>query len=213
MGGYGSGRPGWHDKVEHYRSLDVNRLHRAGCLRPGWWGNWQWTQDGEQVALINLRAEENRLRLEFKVRIGGGDWESVSEAIPITYAPCRYGGTRPYFLCRGVVNGRHCGRRVAKLYAGGRYFLCRHCYRLAYASQSEARHDRLLRRANKRRIMLGGESGTASAFPAKPKGMWWRTYDRHMDEIAKAEAEADRAFLARFAGCLIYDEIMGLNGR
>lgn len=37
-----------------------------------------------------------------------------------------------------------------------------------------------------------------------------RTYERHMDEIAEAEAEADRASVARFAGRLTYAEIMGL---
>ena len=38
MGGFGSGRPsgqGGRDKVEECRSLDVNRLHREGCLRRG----------------------------------------------------------------------------------------------------------------------------------------------------------------------------------
>jgi hypothetical protein len=35
------------------------------------------------------------------------------------------------------MSGVACGKRVAKLYALGRYFLCRHCYRLAYDSQSE----------------------------------------------------------------------------
>jgi hypothetical protein len=201
MGGFGSGRPGWHNKVEHSRSLDVNGLHRAGCLKPGWRGGWQWTRDGEKIASINLRAEENRLRLEFKVRIDGGDWESVSEAIPITYAPCRYGGERPYFLCPGVVNGRHCGRRVAKLYAGGRYFLCRHCYRLSYASQSEAEHDRMLRRANKRRMRLGGEPGTCSLI-RRPKGMWRRTYEREFDEILNAEERGEELFFVRTAHLL-----------
>jgi hypothetical protein len=39
MGGFGSGRPsgGGRDKVEACRSIDVNRLHREGCLRGGWW--------------------------------------------------------------------------------------------------------------------------------------------------------------------------------
>ena len=40
MGGFGSGRPGWHNKVEQSRSLDVNWLHRAGCLKPGWMPFW-----------------------------------------------------------------------------------------------------------------------------------------------------------------------------
>ena len=52
-----------------------------------------------------------------------------------------------------------CGRRVAKLYGPGRYFVCRHCYRLAYASQSEDAQRRSMRRASKIRQRLVGNAG------------------------------------------------------
>jgi hypothetical protein len=40
MGGFGSGRRGGSGRrtVEASRSIDVNRFHRAGCLRAGWAG-------------------------------------------------------------------------------------------------------------------------------------------------------------------------------
>lgn len=197
MGGIGSGRPSGLgcDTVESCRSIDVNRLHREGCLRPGWCGGWQWSRDGERVASINLRAEEDRLHLTYRVRIGGGDWEDVEETVRIVHVPCRFGGTRPYFICPGVVNGVPCGRRVVKLHGPGRYFLCRHCYRLANASQSEGAWDRALRRANKIRMRLGGEPGMASPFPLRPKGMWRRTYERLRKEAFESEMMADEAFL------------------
>ncbi len=74
MGGFGSGRPGGsgRDTVESCRSIDVNRLHREHYLAPGWWGGWQWTRDGEKVASIHLRAEDDRLHLSYRVRIAGG---------------------------------------------------------------------------------------------------------------------------------------------
>src|SRR3954469_274422 len=135
MGGFGSGRRsgGGRDVVEACRSLDVNRLHRAGCLRPGWSGNWLWTRDGEQVAWIGLRAEVDLLRLLYRVRIAGGDWQEVDETVHIVRTSCRLGGDRLYFVCPGVVNGVACGRRVGKLYGAGRYFVCRRCYGLAYS--------------------------------------------------------------------------------
>ena len=107
MGGIGSGRPVdlGRDTVESCRAIDVNRLHREGCLSPGWWSGWHWTRDGEKVASINLRAEEDRLHLSYRVRIAGGDWEDVEETVRIVRVPCRFGGTRPYFICPGVVNG------------------------------------------------------------------------------------------------------------
>jgi hypothetical protein len=75
----------------------VNRLHKEGCLRPGWWGGWQCTHDGEKVASINLRSEGDRLHLTYRVRIGGGDWEDVAETVRIVRVPCRLAGARPYF--------------------------------------------------------------------------------------------------------------------
>ena len=89
MGGFGSGRPSGsgRGKVESCRSLDANRLHKAGCLLPGWWGGWQWTSNGEKVASIMLRAEADRLHLSYRVRIGGGEWEDVAETVRIVRAP------------------------------------------------------------------------------------------------------------------------------
>lgn len=196
MGGFGSGRPSGsgREKVEHARLIDVNRLHREGCLRAGWMGGWQWTRDAETVASINLRAEEDRLHLTYRVRVGGGEWEDVAETVRIVRVACRFGGSRPYFICPGVVNGVACGRRVAKLHGPGRYFLCRHCYRLAHASQGEGAWDRTLRRAGKIRQRLGGDPGMAAPFPSKPKGMWQRTYHRLRDRVFEDEMQADEAF-------------------
>ena len=196
MGGFGSGRPSGsgREKVELTRSIDVNRLHKTGCLRAGWMGGWQWTRDGETVASINLHAEEDRLHLTYRVRVGGGEWEDVAETVRIVRVACRFGGSRPYFICPGVVNGIACGRRVAKLHGPGRYFLCRHCYRLAHASQGEDTWDRMLRRANKIKQRLGGDPGMAAPFPPKPKGMWRRTYHRLRERAFEDEMLADEAF-------------------
>jgi putative DNA primase/helicase len=43
-------QPPTSEQVETSRALDVNRLHRKGCLRSGWLGGWQWTDGGKQVA-------------------------------------------------------------------------------------------------------------------------------------------------------------------
>jgi hypothetical protein len=201
MGGFGSGRATGtsRTKAESCRSLDVNRLHRDGCLRPGWTGTRQWIRDGKRVACIGLRAEDGSLQLNYRARISGDDWRDVAETIRIVRVPCRYDGTRPYFMCPGLVNGRECGRRVAKLYGPGRYFLCRHCYRLGYASQSEGVWDRALRRADKIKLRLGGEAGLAAPFPPRPKGMWRRTYERLREQSLEREMRAEETFEPRAA--------------
>jgi hypothetical protein len=194
MGGFGSTRWAWtstRDTVESARSLDINRLNRAGCLRPGYWGGWEWTRDGKPVADIRVRAEAQCLMLSYRIRRNGGEWRDVEQLAQVVWVPCRFGGKRPYFLCPGVVNGIACGRRVSKLYGAGLYFLCRHCYRLAYCSQREDQLDRALNRASKIRMRLGGGPGMASPFPEKPKGMHGRTYNRLQDKVYQAEMLAD----------------------
>jgi hypothetical protein len=72
---------------------------------------------------------------------------------------------------------------VTKLYSGGKYYLCRHCGRLTYASRSEDSCDRALRRAHRIKQRLGGEPGLAACFPPGPKGMWANTYARLVQQI------------------------------
>jgi hypothetical protein len=137
------------------------------------------------------------LHLSYRVRTAGGEWEDIEEPVHIIRVRCRFGGTRPYFICPGVVNGVACRRRVAKLHGPGRYFLCRHCYRLAHASQSEGAWDRALRRANQIKQSLGGDPGMGAPFPPKPKGIWRRTYDGLREQALEGEMLADEAFAIR----------------
>lgn len=197
MGGFGSGRPpgSGRDTVEGCRSIDANRLQHHGCLRAGWSGGWQWTADGEQVASINLRADADRLHLTYRARLGGGEWENVTETVRIVRTPCRFGGLRSYFICPGVVRGIACRRRVVKLHGPGRFFLCRLCYCLAYASQSEDTCGRRLRRARKIRQRLGNDLGPDDPLPPKPLGMWRRTYERLTEQALDADLWARKALV------------------
>ena len=213
MGGYGSGRPSYKQKAERCRSLDVNRMHREGCLNAGFSGNLSWSRDGEVISQIGFRTEESRVILDYRIKFNGRNWEPITQYVPLTYIDCHYGGQRPYFHCPGIVNGQHCGRRVGKLFSGGRYFLCRHCYSIAYGSQSEDRHDRMLRRANKLRIALGGKPGTAHFIAPKSKGMWWRTYQRKRFEIEWCEDQANIEFVRKYSHFLGVGELERFFGK
>ena len=171
MGGWGSGRRKEQGRktVGSCWELDANYLSAKGCLEPGWSGTWQGTNNavyGNEVYSINLRAEAGQLYLSWHSRRrgvagrniitgegtdgGGTDGEekcgdvTAAGIIPIVHVPCRFGGSRPYFVCPGtVISGTGsgttnastgaaatattgCGRRVIKLYLSNRYFLCRH---------------------------------------------------------------------------------------
>ena len=197
MGGYGSGRPPMYrtNMVEDCLSLDVNYLHRQGSLRPGSAGSLKWTRNGKRVSSIGFRMEGNQLILAYRHRSYGDKWEEVEEHVKVIYNPCQFGGTRPYFICPGVMNGVVCGRRVVMLYAHSNYYFCRHCYRLKYSSQYEEPWDRALTRANKIRERLGGEWEMESMLAPRPKGMWHRTYKRLCNEVYLAETEGNQGFL------------------
>lgn len=215
MGGLGSGRSSGGGRVtaEACRSIDVNRLRREGVLSAGWSGGWEWKRNGERVSSISMRGGQDRIVLSYRSRIGSEDWQDVEEPVPIRWVPCRYGGQRPFFMCPGVVNGVACRRQVVKLYCAGRYYLCRRCYRLTYASRNEDSCDRALRRANKIRMRLGGEPGYEAMIPRRPKGMWRKTYDRLFVAVIDNEARAEERLTRMAALLLDLDQRLETNTR
>jgi len=200
MGGSGSGnwyRYGTKGTADSLKTLDVNWLHRMGYLRPGHFFSVSWTRGDEPSGSIGGWAEQDRVILEYRSRSHGGDWEDVKEPVELTWTPCHYGGRRPWFICPGVVAGRYCGRRVGKLYAGGKYFLCRHCYDLTYQTRKENRSGRLMLKAQNIQRRLGGQGGYAYDFPKKPKGMHWTTYERWVRRYEEADLASWAAVAAR----------------
>jgi hypothetical protein len=123
--------------VEGTTSLDVMQLARAGYLPGPRSGNWQWSSSGATTASIQIKGGRELVTLEYRVRVGSDDWQTVRQDVPIRWSPCRFGGERPWFMCDVFADGTYCGRRVAKLYGAGRLFACRHCYCLGYATQRD----------------------------------------------------------------------------
>ena len=113
-------------------------------------------------------------------------------------------GTRWWFLCPFVRNGRPCGRRVQKLYLlppDARQFGCRHRYDLTYDSRRRDAIRRAISNAIEIRERLGGREYLGEEFPERPPRMWRRTYERLREEVEEAEAEAKyRRLTARRRG-------------
>ncbi len=174
MGGWGSGRQGAANCTDSCRSLDVRRWQRDGLLAPGRWFNWLWMTNEETVANIHVQSEEGCVRLNYRFRQNGGEWQSMNYFVCLTTTPCNYGGERYWFIC--PVAG--CNRRVALLYGYDEIFACRHCYQLVYRSQRETDNDRVIRQAEKIRSRLGWKPGILNPNGDKPNGMHWNTYFR-----------------------------------
>ncbi|MDB4285529.1 hypothetical protein N9903_01330 [bacterium] len=150
MGGYGSGFKGvarW--TVENCRCIDISKFGTEGALRLGRHtsGQLTWSNNhtGEETASVgyevNARdASDAWLRLHYAVNAHGPDHENIDYKVPLETTRPNFGGLRWWFLCPAV----GCERRVRKLYLRGKYFACRHCYKLTYTScQDSYKSDRM----------------------------------------------------------------------
>ena len=173
MGGRGSGRRtsyGGKSETHDAMPLDIRKLTRKGLLVPGNSLSYKWSVNDQQVAGISIRVEFNYgLMLSYRVKSTG---EVVEQLVQTQTSPCHLGGQRRWFTCPG------CNKKVAMLYAPGKYFACRLCGGLAYATQKEGIGDRASRRADKLRNRLGWEAGILNGSGCRPKGMHKSTYQR-----------------------------------
>jgi len=192
MGGYGSGgrNDNGYGTVEGTRHLDVNVLRRNGVYHKGRKGTIHWgDSDDQDTPCIKFHmVEDDVLVLTYNYRPHGGDWEDVEQPIRITGFPRHLGGQERYFVCSAV----GCGRRVEKLFGAGKYFACRHCYRLTYRSQRERGIDRVLSQMNQIRMSLGGEQGGTSVFMLpRPRYMRHKRYKQFQNQLYELEMQAE----------------------
>lgn len=152
-------------------SLDIHWLRTKGYIQ----------KFGTTSGILNMRFRNSGRTFEAFTKSNDKaimltykhNGEEMSYCIPVTYSDCNYGGERPWFRCPNT----NCNKRVGKLFMAGKYFLCRHCYNLAYETQNMSGPFRLLERAQNIRERLGAKSlDTTAPFPSKPKGMHWKTY-------------------------------------
>jgi hypothetical protein len=167
---------------------------RRGVIQPGAHvgGEMKFQfYDGELAIEFESSAPDPRaswLRLRYAIRdYWTEEQHEIDDRIYLAASRPRFGGQRWWFVCPNE------NRRVRKLYLplGARRFRSRHAYRLAYASQGEAAHDRATRRACKVRRRLGGDPMDIP-YPEKPRLMRWTTYARLLDKLIAADRVAER---------------------
>ena len=208
MGGYGSGRWGWHRRRatvgEAALSLGAAQL-AGGRVGPpvACRGSCAWTnRDGSRYAEVGVElrpdarwAGDPGWVALVSWNAGGPDrrnWLRL-EPVALTY------GRRWFLVCP------RCGRRRARLYlprADWPAFQCRVCARLAYHSQRLAPNDRLFHRARVLTRRLGADFDATAGYPPKPPRMHWRTYERRLDQLEAVEHQRSALFCAAVAGLL-----------
>jgi len=181
MGGYGSGRQGGRPTADSSLRIDLAWMLRTAraCEGSHIWGSLQWTCGGRGSGSISYAAKMHergleRLELAF-TRTQQAEPKEIRQTVRLTNTRPNYGGKRWWMLC--PVNGK----RVGKLYlpSGGDIFASRSAWQLGYQSQRDAPPDRPFERLFRLQKKLGCEEGWEQPI-YKPKGMWERTWQRHL---------------------------------
>lgn len=196
MGGYNSGGGRGAMRQGHFWDLDIATLKRLNLLQPGRWGSLKWSVNGEERASIQVECHSDHLILIYKSRFRGGEWEPIRDRIPLSFTTPNYGGRRTWFICPS------CYKRKRVL-RGRTYYRCAKCWGMTHDSQYEDRASRLLDRAQKIKMKLGGKASCYEPFPPKPKGMHWRTYYAQREEFEEVYHQANLATLQQFGQFLL----------
>lgn len=195
MGGIGSGnmwRSGNRDTCESYTHIELPFLRKRGMLQPGYYGTLSWKRGGQPSGNIRFPMHKDAMELIYKFRVqGANEWQDVNEAVSFAYTQQHIGGRRRWFVCLS------CGCKCSVLH-GGTHYRCRKCWNLAYQSQHGSPFQRALSQAQNFRRRFGGSPCTDDPLPDKPKGMHWRTYERHVERGEVLNQRSDRAVIAMF---------------
>ncbi len=142
MGRYYSGAKDEADRLRQITVFDLKQWNYFIGRRSGtvtWTSGWDGSKNSISV-MVDLDENNPHLRIWYTQTDRSTDEKTNFDYnIPLVTSKCNLGGKRYWFICPWYRNGRYCGRRVAKLYMGGKYFACRHCYDLSYSSRNENR--------------------------------------------------------------------------
>lgn len=162
--------------VDNCLRLDANQLAGKGIFRSdGTTGAVRWSNGSEAC----LAYTNGNLTLGYSLA-----GESLRQDIPISTAPCHFGGERFYLHCTT------CNRRCYKLVLSHSGFHCRQCYRLPYYTQQCGSYDGLINRLHKIEHKL------------ETKPMRTKTAAKLMQQHGEARARVDAAFV-RMAGWVL----------
>lgn len=192
MGGYSSGRYRTRNRgaVEATCRMDIRQLRRRGYVKPNTSvsGSWSWTQNGQPSGSVNVcvdlrHPDRAHMLLTFRFRD-----EPREQYVRIEAVPCRYGGSRYYFICPRTHD------RCEVLCSVGGVFASRQAQRLSYHSQSEDQLGRLHRARAKAEARLHPKDGRR-----KPRGKnRERLVERWIDLENAAEDLFESEIIRRF---------------
>ena len=189
MGSINSGRRDGKPLVEDCLTLDLAWLMRLGPIKLGMSGGGvkTWSIDGQCVSAIRFQLDLRQvdtacLILNYDLALPNAQSRAVCQKISLTSTVPNFGGRRWWMLCPVT------GARVRKLYLAphGDRFASRNAIGLGYRVERLNHFDRPFEKLFRLQRKLGCPAGLGAALD-RPKGMWKRSYDRHLSHFANIE--------------------------
>lgn len=190
MGSIHSGAHSSKCLVEDCLSLDLAWLMRLGPIRDGQAGSGEvvWSYGTERVARIRFRldfrrSDKARLILNYALAQSDGSYKPTTQIFALTSTEQHFGGRRWWMRCPVT------GQRVRTLHLpmGSDRFVGRNAAGLAYRVERLSHFDRPFEKRFRAQRRLGGAQGLGAGLE-RPKGMWCRTYSRHLSRFAQLDA-------------------------
>ncbi|KIF83283.1 hypothetical protein [Noviherbaspirillum autotrophicum] len=158
--------------VENALQVNILKISKAARSTPSGCMKIEWVCGGSVVVGIVMLADHT-----VTILVGG----SVYQA-PISRREFRKDRYLAHIQCLA------CGRKCFSLFVDGAHLKCRRCAGLIYECQRGHAPERAMIKAQKILARLGGLAGYE--VPARPVGMWRRTYLRHLHQLVTAREAA-----------------------
>jgi hypothetical protein len=171
--------------VEDCLTIDLAWIMRLAPIRIGQLGSGEihWSSQGEPLGrfsfCLDLTSRNTaRLTLHDGVTAKHSNWSLPDQSINLTATAQNFGGLRWWMHC--PVSGDRA--RTLHLSQGGSHFASRQALGLIYRSERLSRFDRPFEKLFRAQRHLSFSVGLGVSL-ARPKGMWRRTFLRHVAQI------------------------------
>ncbi len=127
--------------LKKYGYLDKDYSFKSGGIKWTYGLSENQSSIGFTVTREDWKTPEEKTFIELSyshTNRESGEKEDIKHKIELATTPCNLGGVRYWFICPLWKKGQYCGKRVGVLYGIGKYFGCRHCGEIAYASQMKS---------------------------------------------------------------------------
>jgi hypothetical protein len=205
MGGIGSGRQFHYSTrsyTDDYLDLDIRTLNQRGWLDKTTYQNLTWKRNNQEIGSVKFLVwtrvqfpnEKPSIRLKYKSRTNGGDWQELNYEVELETTKCNFGGERYWFKCP------ECNQRACVLY-GGTIFKCRSCHGLVHKSRNESSLDQAIRAFHKKKDLLDPNMCLSFYDSAewldKPKWMRYKTYYLKKTELLCIQSKVTDLIVSR----------------